>query len=142
LSGALLLDTHIALWLESGSDRLRTPTRALIEACWQGGGVIYLSAVSAWEIAQLAHAGRFELDVPAATWVRRFLDGPGVSDVPLSHAAAIRAYSLHGFPHRDPADRLLVATALELGCPLVTYDERIASFAIDHGQHYGFAVAG
>jgi len=141
LSGALLLDTHIAIWLESGSERLRAPTRALIETCWLDGGTIYLSAVSAWEIAQLAHAGRLKLNVPAAAWVRRFLDGPGLSRVPLSLEAAAHAYSIPGFAHRDPADRLLVATAIELGCPLVTYDEHIAEFASQWGPRSGFAVA-
>jgi len=43
--------------------------------------------------------------------------------------------------HRDPGDRMLIATALDLGCPLVTYDERIIQFATTHGSRYGFAVA-
>jgi PIN domain nuclease of toxin-antitoxin system len=44
-------------------------------------------------------------------------------------------------PHRDPADRLLIATAIELACPLATYDQRITHFARKHGRQYRFAIA-
>jgi PIN domain nuclease of toxin-antitoxin system len=136
----LLLDTHIALWLDSGDDRLRASTRALIDGCWQNGGAILLSAITVWEIALLVDTGRIDLDVPVAAWIERFLDRPGIEAVPLGHQAASRSYQLHHLEHRDPADRLLIATAIELACPLVTYDERIVRFGKKHGRQYRFAV--
>jgi len=136
----LLLDTHIALWLDSGDDRLRASTRALIDGCWQNGGAILLSAITVWEIALLVDTGRIDLDVPVAAWIERFLDCPGIEAVPLGHQAASRSYQLHHLEHRDPADRLLIATAIELACPLVTYDERIVRFGKRHGRQYRFAV--
>lgn len=141
MTDRLLLDTHIALWLDSGDERLSPTTRTLIDGCWQNGGIIYLSAVTAWEIALLVDTGRIDLDHPVEEWVESFLDRPGIEPVPLGHRAACRAYRLHPLDHRDPADRLLIATAIELACPLVTYDERIASFARTHGRQYGFFVA-
>jgi PIN domain nuclease of toxin-antitoxin system len=138
----LLLDTHIALWLDSGDDRLRLPTRSLIDGCWQNGGTIFLSAVTAWEIALLVDTGRIDLDVPIEAWVDRFVQRPGVEAVPLGHGPASRAYQLHHLEDRDPADRLLIATAVELACPLVTYDERIARFSRRHGRQYRFTIAG
>jgi PIN domain nuclease of toxin-antitoxin system len=137
---ALLLDTHIALWLDSGDDRLRSSTRHLIDRCWQSGGTIYLSAVTAWEIALLVDTRRIELDIPIEAWIARFLERSGIEPVPLGHRAACRSYRLHHLEHRDPADRLLIATAIELDCPLVTYDERILRFAAEHGRQYGFAA--
>lgn len=92
------------------TDRLGTSTRASIDGCWQNSGTIFLSAVSAWEIALLVDTGRIELDVPVETWSNRFLDRPGLKAAPLSHNAASRAYQLHHLEHRDPADRLLIAT--------------------------------
>jgi PIN domain nuclease of toxin-antitoxin system len=136
----LLLDTHIALWLDSGDDRLRASTRALIDGCWQNGGAILLSAITVWEIALLVDTGRIDLDVPVAAWIERFLDCPGIEAVPLGHQAASRSYQLHHLEQRDPADRLLIATAIELACPLVTYDERIVRFGKRHGRQYRFAV--
>jgi PIN domain nuclease of toxin-antitoxin system len=137
---ALLLDTHIALWLDSGNERLQPSTRALIDDCWQSGGAIFLSSVTAWEIALLVDTGRIELDVPVDAWVQRFLDRPGVEAVPLAHRAAARSYQLNHLEHRDPTDRLLIATAIELGCPLVTYDGRITQFGKKRGRQQGFSI--
>ena len=140
MTDRLLLDTHVALWLDSGDDRLRASTRTLIDGCWQGGGTILLSAISVWEIALLVDTGRVDLDIPIATWIERFLDRPGIEVVPLGYEAAARSYQLHHLEHRDPADRLLIATAIELACPLVTYDECIVRFGSRHGRQYRFAV--
>ncbi len=140
MTDRLLLDTHIALWLESGDSRLRVTTRSVIDRCWQAGGTVLLSAVSAWEIALLVDIRRIELDVSATEWIEQFIDYPGIEIVPLGHLAASRGYRLQGLEHRDPADRLLIATAIELACPFVSYDERIARFAAGHGQRYGFTV--
>jgi PIN domain nuclease of toxin-antitoxin system len=141
MTGRLLLDTHILLWLDSGDTRLQPATRALIDTCWQHGWSILLSAVAVWEVALLVDTGRVTLDSPVDAWVDRFLDQPGIEPVPLDCRAAARGYRLHPLEHRDPADRLLIATAIELACPLVTYDERISRFAERHGDRYGFTVA-
>jgi PIN domain nuclease of toxin-antitoxin system len=140
VSGGLVLDTHITLWLDGGDDRLRPSTRSLIDDCWRNGGTIFLSAITAWEIALLVDTGRIDLDSPVEAWVDRFLARPGIQAAPLGHRAACRSYRLHHFEHRDPADRLLIATAIELVCPLVTYDRRIAQFGSRHGRQYGFSV--
>lgn len=140
MNGALLLDTHIALWLDAGDERLAPATRVLIDDFWQAGGTIAFSAVSAWEIALLVDTGRVVLDVPAEAWVARFIARPGIIAVPLGHGAAARAHRLHHLEHRDPADRLLAATAIELACVLVTYDERLLRFSERHGRQYGFAA--
>jgi PIN domain nuclease of toxin-antitoxin system len=141
VTDAVLLDTHIALWLDSGSDRLRPSTRGLIDGLWRDGGTVFISAVTAWEIALLVETGRIELDSPAEAWVERFLDRSGVEAVPLGHRAACRGYQLPNLPHRDPAARLLIASAIELGCSLVTYDARIVAFAEAHGHQFGFTTA-
>ena len=140
MTDRLLLDAHIALWLESGHENLRSATRELIETCWKGSGTIYLSAVSVWEIAMLVEAGRIEFHIPVEVWVDRFLAQPGTAPIALNHRAAARSYQLHELARRDPADRLLIATAIELECPLVTYDGPITRFALQHGRRYGFTV--
>ena len=141
MSDGLLLDTHIVLWLDTGNEHLRSSTRTLIDECWRTGGTIYTSSVTAWEIALLVDRGFIDLDVPVDAWVQRFFRRPGIEAVRLSHQAASRSYQLHHLEHRDPADRLLIATAMELACPLVTYDARIARFGRKHGRQYRFAVA-
>ena len=141
MNEALLLDTHIVLWLETGDGRLRPETRAMIDACWTGGGTIHVCAVTAWEIALLVDVGRIELDLPAPAWMARFLARPGVVEQPMGWRVATGAYALDGLDHHDPADRMLIATAIALGCPLVTYDERFIAFAARDGRRQGFTVA-
>jgi PIN domain nuclease of toxin-antitoxin system len=140
VTDALLLDTHILLWLDSGSERLRAATRDLIDTCRRDGGTILISAVSVWEIAVLIDTGRIGLDLPVGAWVDRFAAQPGVAILPLSHRAAAQAYQLHHLAHRDPGDRLLIATAIERSCPLVTYDTRIAAFGGTFGGQYRFTA--
>lgn len=136
----LLLDTHIALWMSRGDMRLAESTRKAIDTAWKAGDRIFLSAVSVWEIAMLVEKGAIELDLPVEAWVERFLDRPGLDAVPLDHAAAARAYNLFHWEHRDPADRLLVATAIGLGCPLVTQDDQIRRFAKTRGRQHRFSI--
>jgi PIN domain nuclease of toxin-antitoxin system len=112
----------------------------MIDGRWRNGGSIFLSAVTAWEIALLVDTGRIDLDRPVDAWIQRFLERPGIEAVPLSHQAASRSYRLHRFEHCDPADRLLIATVIELACPMVTYDARIAPFGKRHGAQHGFKV--
>lgn len=88
----------------------------------------------------LVDAGRIDLDTTVENWVTRFLDQPGIAPVPLDCRAAASSYRLHQFERRDPADRLLIATAIELRCPIVSYDEPIIRFAERYGDHYGFTA--
>lgn len=142
MTGRLLLDTHIVLWLDSGDAHLRPETRAPLETCWRAGGTLLVSAVTAWEIALLSDLRRIKLDLPAADWIERFLARPGIEAVPLSWRAACGAYGLKDLEHRDPADRMLIATAIELQCPLVSYDRRITEFALAFGAQYRFSLSG
>ena len=70
----------------------------------------------------------------------RFLAHPGIEAVPLGCRAASRSYDLHPPGHRDPADRLLIVTPIELACSLVSYDDRTARFGKQDGRQYRFAV--
>jgi PIN domain nuclease of toxin-antitoxin system len=142
LTQSLLLDTHVVLWLDAGDLRLRVGTRDAIDQFWQAGGSILVSSVSAWEIALLANTGRISLDCPPEAWIERFLGRPGVSATPLTWRASARAYQLPNFERRDPADRLLVATAIEIGCPLVTYDGPLSDYAAGVGRQTGLRVVG
>ena len=136
----LLLDTHVALWLDSGDERLGS-SRKVIETAWRGGRRLLFSAVSAWEIAVLVDKGFIELDLPVAAWIERLVDRPGLEPLALDHKAAALAYNLGDFDHRDPADRLLIASAIAAGCAFVTHDDRIRRFAKGRGKQVGLVLA-
>ncbi len=121
----ILLDTHVILWLRLGVARLGPDARLEIDRAWQSGEV-GVSAISFWEIALLKDKGRIRFPEEVGHWRREQLE-QGVAEVAVNGAIAIRAIGLPDF-HADPADRLIVATALE-GHRLVTADERILGWA-------------
>ena len=123
----IVLDTHVWIWWVDGSARLTTAQQEAIAAEQQNGD-IGISAISCWEIALLTARGRLQLRADVLTWLRDELAYPGVRLLPLSPEVAIRANRLPEPFHRDPADRILVATAFEHACPLVTSDARILAY--------------
>jgi PIN domain nuclease of toxin-antitoxin system len=127
----LLLDTHAVVWLDTGAP-LDEAALTAIEAARGAGGVL-VSPVSAWEIGLLVGKGRLHLARDPVMWFERFLAQPGIHLVPLTIRGAVGASFLPGSFHNDPADRLLVATARELGVPLVTRDARIQAYAVATG---------
>lgn len=125
----LLLDTHIWIWLINGrTDRATTSVwRALDEAGADQG--LRLSAISVWEAAILDAKGRVQLTPDCDAWVARALLAPGLHLEPLTPAIAVASTRLPGFAHRDPVDRILIATARVTGATLVTRDRRILDYA-------------
>jgi PIN domain nuclease of toxin-antitoxin system len=132
-AGALLLDTHIWVWYVEGErERFSPRIEPLVEAAVERGEVL-VSAISVWEIAQLDALRRLELTQDVRAWVARALAFPGVKLKGLSPAIAIESTRLPGSPHRDPADRILIATARLSGSRLVTCDTRLLGYA-RHGH--------
>jgi len=98
------------------------PVRLSVIAC------SCLSPVSTWESLVLARKGRLSLMPSPAEWVLEALRRSALTAIPLSHAIALRSERLEGLDSEDPADRFLVATALEHGLALVTADRAIHAF--------------
>jgi PIN domain nuclease of toxin-antitoxin system len=124
----ILLDTHALLWWLSDRDRLPAAARQRLDDLVAAGEMARVSAISCWEIAMLVDRGRLELTMPAAAWVHHAQSLPFLEFVPLGPEEALAAVALPGFPHRDPADRMIVATALRLGATLVTADQRLRDY--------------
>jgi PIN domain nuclease of toxin-antitoxin system len=126
---AVLLDTHIWVWyVENESRRFSKRITPLVERAVQRGNII-VSAISVWEIAQLEALRRLELSMDVRSWVGRALGFPGVRLKGLSPSIAIESTRLPGAPHRDPADRILIATARLMGAALVTCDQAVLAYA-------------
>ena len=123
----ILLDTQVMLWVRSGSSRLGPHARRKIEQAWQSEGVA-LSAISFWEVAMLKEKGRIRLNEDVALWRREQLE-QGVVEIPVDGEIAVRAVLLPDM-HGDPADRIIVATALE-GHTLMTGDGSILDWSGD-----------
>lgn len=123
-SSVVLLDTHAVLWWQAESGQLSNRARKRIE---QASNRL-VSPVSFWELAMLLGKGRVRLDRPTATWVNDFLSNDRVAVSELTPGVAVRAAELASF-HGDPADRMIVASAIGAGVQLVTKDGKIRDWA-------------
>lgn len=120
----IMLDTHAWIWYASEDPQLSRSARAHIRRA----DTLGVHPVSCWEVAMLSRGGRLKLTVDVAEWVRNALERPKVELQPFTPAAAVRAAGLGGGFPGDPADRFIVATALEAGAALVTRDQRITDW--------------
>ena len=125
-----IADTHALVWLWTGDDQLGPSARQTIEAAWQADDLA-VSAFTFWEVAMLRAKGRLDFHENVTAW-RRELLGQGLIEIPVNGDIGIRANALTGF-HADPADRIIVATALG-GHRLVTAADRILAWggSLDH----------
>jgi PIN domain nuclease of toxin-antitoxin system len=124
----LLLDTHVWLWLVAGSPELSTRARHMIERA-AAAGALRIAAISLWEIVLLATRGRIVLGKSIGLWLDEALADPGPAIAPLTPQIAVESYALPDIFHRDPADRLIVATARVANATLMTRDQRILDYA-------------
>lgn len=125
----LLLDTHVWLWRMLEPERVSASAEKAIAA---PDSELLLSPISTWETLVLARKGRVDLRPSPSEWVLDALRRSAPTAAPLTHGIALRSEALDGFASEDPADRFLVATALELDLALVTADGAMHEFeAID-----------
>jgi PIN domain nuclease of toxin-antitoxin system len=86
-----------------------------------------ISAISCWEVGMLVEKGRLRLRGDTRLAIQQALQVPGLRVAAVTETIATEAGLLGRTFHGDPADRLIVATAVELGAPIVTKDERICA---------------
>ncbi len=123
----IVLDTHVWVWWVSGVEPLSQKARRAIRAAVNQKAV-YISSISVWEVAQLVARNRLQLTTDVTDWVAKSEALPFVHFIPVDNTIAIKSVQLPGSFHTDPADRIIIATALTLGFPLVTRDEKITRY--------------
>jgi PIN domain nuclease of toxin-antitoxin system len=124
---AVLLDTCAAIWLVNG-DRMTAPSRRAIAAAQQSGGGVYVSPITAWEVATLLARGRLRLAMAAEAWFERLLALPGVRLAAMPPEVLIASAFLPGTPPRDPADRIIAATGRAYALAIVTRNGELTPY--------------
>jgi PIN domain nuclease of toxin-antitoxin system len=126
---AYLLDTHVWLWTAQHAVKDVSANFFTEVEEWQRAQAALLSPISAWELGMLAAANQLILNMPVEElWARTTQrDRLGIAD--LTALVLLESTRLPGDIHRDPADRILIATAREYGLTLVTRDWRILDYA-------------
>jgi PIN domain nuclease of toxin-antitoxin system len=127
-SPRFLLDTHILLRFLGISGDLRRAVLPILEAAASSEG-LYVSVISIWETAMLVRQGRLALHTSVGRWTEEVLQKPGLHLLPFSTEIAIESVNLPEPMHKDPADRILVASARVERLTLVTRDQQILDFA-------------
>ena len=126
----IVIDTHILVWFVSGDGQLSAAAKDAIEKTINDDSEVIISSISAWEIAMLIEKGRLVLSMDVESWISEVTEIDGFRFVSVDNEIGIKATKLPGEFHKDPADRIIVATARKLAVPLVTADEKIIKY--DH----------
>ncbi len=125
----IVLDTHALVWWLSEPKRVGAKARKLLDAAVRARTPIIVSCFSIWEIAMLVAAGRLQLALEVNAWIAHVEALPFLSFAPVDNRIATRAVHLVNFAHKDPADRIIVATALGHGATLITADKQLRAYA-------------
>lgn len=124
----IVIDTHVLVWWVNGSDSLSDAAEKVIKDTLNSDGEVIVSSISAWEISMLIEKGRLVLSMDVESWLDEVSQIDGVRFMPVDNEISIKSTMLPGEFHKDPADRMIVATARKLAVPLVTADEKIIHY--------------
>ena len=125
----IVLDTHALIWWVNDDQQLTDKARKAIEKeISSEDGQVFISTITAWEIAMLVQKGRLTLTMDVKDWIDIVAAIEGVRFVPVDNEVAMQSVRLPGEFHPDPADRMIVALARRLSVALVTSDAKIQAY--------------
>jgi len=124
----IVLDTHAWIWFASNPEILSRKAKKAVDLAVKKKSVL-VSSISVWEVALLVKKKRLELSMDVADWIAKSENLPFIQFIPVSNSIAVKSVNLPPPLHPDPADRIIIATALSIGAPLVTKDKKIAAYS-------------
>ncbi len=123
----IVMDTHAWLWFLSNPELLSQPAHDALKAAKSESNIV-VSSISAWEVALLVKKDRLRLTMDVTDWINKSEALSFIDFFPVTNAVAVKSVNLPAPLHDDPADRLIIATALSLGASLVTKDRKILDY--------------
>ncbi len=124
----IVLDTHAWIWFISNPRNLSKRAEKAVNQALMDKGVL-VSSISAWELALLVKKERIELTLEVTDWIAKSEALPFIQFVPVTNSIAVKSVNLPQPLHSDPADRIIVATALSADAPLITKDKRLLGYS-------------
>jgi len=123
----ILLDTHAWIWFVSNPELLSEKAKKSIGKALKNKS-LFVSSISVWEVALLVLKGRLNLKMDVADWIAKSENLSFIQFVPVDNSIALKSVNLTQPLHNDPADRIIIATAMTMGFFLVTKDEKILNY--------------
>ena len=123
----IVLDTHTWIWFISKPEVLSKQATKALSAAVEEKSVL-ISSISAWEVALLVTKKRLTLSLDVTDWIAKSENLPFIQFIAVSNSIAIKSVNLPQPLHPDPADRIIIATALSAGVPLVTKDKKLLNY--------------
>lgn len=124
----LLLDTCALIWIMNNADLSPAAVQHIDEA-YDRGEPVYASPITAWEIGLQASRGRFKSMLTPQRWLEEVLRTPNMKVAELTPQVLLESSFLPGSPPRDPADRIIIASAREFGLTVITRDGPLLEYA-------------
>lgn len=123
----IILDTHILVWYISDPKKLSTKLKKTIETEIKKSEIL-VSSISIWEIYMLVKKGKLTLSLDVDSWIEQIEQSGVFRFIPVDNQIAAKSVKLNSSFHEDPADRIIMATALHLGAKLLIGDEKISKY--------------
>jgi PIN domain nuclease of toxin-antitoxin system len=124
----IVLDTHAWIWFTSKPENLSKNAKKAVEAAVKEKNML-VSSISAWEVALLVKKKRLTLSMDVTDWIAKSENLPFIQFIPVSNSIAVKSVNLPQPLHDDPADRIIIATALSTGASIVTKDKKISDYS-------------
>jgi PIN domain nuclease of toxin-antitoxin system len=124
----IVLDTHTWIWWISDPNQLSKEAKKTVDEA-AAASAIYISSISVWEITMLVSRGRLQLTMEVEDWISRCESLPFLNFAPVDNLIARKANNLPNYNHRDPADRMIIATAITLSGVLISKDPKIRNYS-------------
>lgn len=126
MTAPLLLDTCAVIWAANGTD---ATLRDQLRDAQESRVAVWISPITAWEIGTLAASGRIGIARPVLSWFEDMMKKSGAKLADLGTRVLVASTELPEGMNRDPADRIIVATAREYGLRVVTRNRKILNYA-------------
>ena len=123
----IVLDTHVWVLFVSNPELLSKRAKRSLDTAMEEKGIL-ISSISTWEVALLVAKKRLRLTLDLTDWIAKSEALPFITFIPVDNSVAIKSVNLPQPLHNDPADRIIIATAISMGALLITKDEKILKY--------------
>ena len=124
----IVLDTHTLIWWINNPDKLSKKAKKFIEDEKSKKRSILMSSISVFEVNLLFKKGKLELVTHPDIWLETIENLTSVRFIPVDNQIAALAVNLPDISYKDPADWIIIATAIRFGLPLITADKKILNY--------------